>query len=77
MIKSVVTPQNTEFIITIPSNYIGKKVEILVYALDEIEEKKSPQKKSLSDYCGILSENEYLSLNAHIEQTRAEWDRRI
>jgi len=74
MVKYVVTPQNTECIITIPSNYIGKKVEIVIYALDEVEEKKLPQKNR----CRIIAESSpkaNTSLSAHIEQVRDEWDR--
>jgi hypothetical protein len=73
MIKTVVIPQHHQFVLNIPPDYVGRKIEILVYALDEIqEERKDAPKKSLSEYCGILSESEYQSLNAHIKQTRAE-----
>lgn len=78
MIKTVVTPQHRQIVINVPSNYVGKKVEILLYALDEVEtERKNAPQKSLSDYCGVLSESDYQSLNAHIQQVRSEWDRDI
>lgn len=78
MIKTVVTPQDNQLILHIPSAYLGKKVEILLYALDEVEEeKKNTPNKSLSDYRGFLSESDYQSLNRHIQQIRNEWDRDI
>ena len=78
MIKTVVTPQDNSYSLTIPANYIGRKVEILLYALDEIsEEKNNSSKKSMVDFCGILSENDYQSLKAHTEQARKEWNRDI
>ena len=59
MIKTVVTPQNNNYILTIPADYIGKKVEIILYSLDEVvEEKKAAPKKSMADFSGILSEND-------------------
>lgn len=76
MIKTLITPHDNKYTLSIPENYIGKKVEILVYSLDEVNEEKKP-KKSLADFCGILSENEYLALKEHTEQARDEWNRDI
>lgn len=51
MIKTVAIPQNDNYNIAIPSNYIGKKIEILIYALDEVtEEKTIKQKRNMSDF---------------------------
>lgn len=58
MIKTVAIPQNNSYNLAIPNNYIGKKIEILFYALDEVVEEKPMLivKKRLSDkYRGILS----------------------
>jgi len=41
-----------------------------------IEEKAKP-KKSMADFCGVLSENDYQSLKKHTEQARKEWNRPI
>ena len=77
MIKTVVTPKNNSYILSIPADYIGKKVEILLYSLDEVAEEKIKPKKSMADFSGILSENEYQALKAHTEQARKEWNRDI
>lgn len=78
MIKTVVTPQKNSYNLTIPANYIGKKIEILLYALDEVaEEKNTTPKKSMADFSGILSDNDYQALKAHTEQARKEWNRDI
>ncbi len=37
MIRTIVTPSKRQVSIQMPKNYIGKKVEVLYYALDEIE----------------------------------------
>ncbi|MFQ3576825.1 MAG: hypothetical protein SNJ77_10360 [Cytophagales bacterium] len=77
MVKTVVTPINNSYTLAIPNNYIGKKIEILYYALDEIEEEKVKPKKTFANFTGVLSENDYQSLKAHTEQGRKEWNRDI
>ena len=41
MIKTVILPQHNNYTLIIPDNYIGKEIEILFYALDELEEKNT------------------------------------
>lgn len=49
MIHTTVTPVNSKVSLEIPQEYIGKKVEVLLYTLEEAEEKKlsKPQKINL------------------------------
>ena len=78
MIKTRVIPQNNNYNLVIPDNYIGKNIEILFYSLDEItEEKPITAKKTMADFSGILTENDYLSLKQHAQQARKEWNRDI
>jgi hypothetical protein len=76
MIKTVVTPQNNSYNLAIPNNYIGKKIEILLYALDELQEEKVlPKKSKLSDkYKGSITKEQGQNLNDHIKQMRSEWN---
>jgi len=69
----MITPSQTDVQLMIPENYIGKKVEIIFFALDELEEKQP--KKTLGDFLGLLSEKEYLQLEEYTSQARKEWDR--
>jgi hypothetical protein len=77
MIKTLAIPQNNSYNLAIPNNYIGKKIEIIFYALDEIVEEKVKPKKTMADFCGILSDSDYSSLKEHTEQARTEWTRTI
>jgi len=77
MIKTAITPKKNSYNLTIPSKYIGSKIEILFYALDEVTEEKDPSKKSITDFSGILSDTDYQALKAHTEQARKEWNRDI
>lgn len=78
MIKTIVIPQNNTFSLEIPNQYIGKKIEILFYSMDEIvEEKQVPIKPKISDFCGIITDSDYKSLKNHTEKARSEWNRNI
>ncbi len=76
MIKTVVIPQNDSYNLAIPSNYIGKKIEILFYALEELSDQNvAPKKIKLSDkYKGIISKEQGEDLNNHIKEMRSEWN---
>ena len=43
MVRTIITPQNTDIHISIPQKYVGKRVEITFLDLDEIEAKKQVQ----------------------------------
>ena len=77
MIKTIAIPQNNSYNITIPNSYIGKKIEILVYALDELSEEKSVSKKKPSDFFGTLTKEEGEKFHTYIKKTREEWGRNI
>ena len=78
MIKTIITPQNNSYPLLIPDNYIGKKVEVLLYALDEVaEEKKAPAAKKPSDFFGTLSKEDGEQFQQYVTKTRNEWERNI
>ena len=70
MIKTIVTPQNNKLSLSIPDSYVGKEIEVLLYAKDELVEEKAKPKKSMADFSGVLSESDYQSLKEHTEQAR-------
>ncbi|MEA5140050.1 hypothetical protein [Arcicella rigui] len=76
MIKTSAVPLNSSYNLTIPNNYIGKKIEIIIYALDEVEEQTTlPTKTKLSEkYRGILSKEQGDNLDSHISKMRGEWN---
>jgi hypothetical protein len=73
MIKTIITPIKNSYNLAIPNNYIGKKIEILFYALDELaEQNTAPKKIKLSDkYRGIISKEQGQDLNNHFKQMRS------
>ncbi len=77
MLKTIVTPQQNNINLAIPNNYIGREIEVLVYAKDELEEQKLRPKKTMADFCGVLLDNDYQSLKLHTQQSREEWNKVI
>jgi hypothetical protein len=45
MIRTVFIPQNDNFVFPVPTEYIGKKLEMLVFPIDEILSKPLSSKK--------------------------------
>jgi hypothetical protein len=77
MIKTTITPQQTDIHLSVPQDYVGRKLEILLYPIDEIVEgvvEEVPKRKA-SEYKGILNKEEAEKFLKYIEQSRDEWDR--
>lgn len=76
MIRTLVTPQQQNISILVPQNYIGKQIEVLLYAVDElIEEEKIAKPNNAAKYKGIFSKEEGEKFNQYLKQARSEWDR--
>ena len=76
MIRTTITPQQADISISIPPQYIGKKLEVLLYAVDEItEEEVNPG--VMAQFWGVLSDESAQALQAQTTKDRAEWDRNI
>lgn len=75
MIRTHLVPETNNITVTIPDNYIGKKVEILVSTEEEV--KDSNGKGDISRFKGILSPERANELQKFVEQLRNEWDRNI
>ncbi len=75
MIRTVITPQQQSISIQVPENYIGKQIEVLLYAVDElVEEQKTTAPNNAAKFKGILSKEEGEQFNEYLKQARSEWD---
>ena len=77
MLKTVIIPSESTYLLSIPANYIGKTLEILLYSGDEIFENKVPSNKKPSDFFGTLSPTEGEKFQDYVANSRLEWDRSI
>ncbi|WP_426486997.1 hypothetical protein [Leptospira interrogans] len=73
MIRTRITPQNTDLHLSIPEGYVGKNIEVLLYAVDEIKEE--PKKiVTMKDFRGTLSKESAEKLQDKIKKERDEWN---
>jgi hypothetical protein len=76
MIKTIATPQQNTYNIAIPNQYIGKKLEIIMYALDEITEAPIPT-VLMADFWGTLSDEAANDLQVVTKEGRNDWEKAI
>ena len=77
MIKTVVTPRNNNIQLSVPNSYIGKEIEVLLYARDEINEEKPVKINNAARFKGLLTQEEAEKYHQYLKQARSEWDRDI
>jgi len=77
MLKTLITPRTSTYTLAIPARYIGKEVEVLLYASDELLKHKKPNNKKPSDFFGTLSATEGEKFQEYIANSRTEWNRNI
>lgn len=77
MIKTVVIPENNDLHLTVPNNYIGKEIEVLLYSKEEVLEGKNGSKKDAARFKGFLTNAEAEKFHVYLNQARSEWDRDI
>ena len=73
MIRTSITPQQADILISIPPQYIGKKLEVLLYAIEEITEETQPP-ATMAQFWGILSKKTAQDILHRAEESRNEWD---
>jgi hypothetical protein len=73
MIKTSIIPHNNTLQLSIPTQYIGKELEVLVYAKEELDQQKE-SKTDMARFKGVLTAEEANQLHNYINQARNEWD---
>lgn len=75
MIRTIVTPSNTDLHVLIPKEYVRKQIEVLLYTTDEIQEEKINKKNSVNLRGKLnLSDEQYLGFQKHTKDLPNEWN---
>lgn len=77
MVKTVIIPQNNSIHLSVPEAYIGKEIEILLYAKEELTEAKPAVANNAARFKGILTTEEADQYDTYLQKARNEWDRTI
>lgn len=76
MIRTTLIPSNNNIVLTVPESYVGKKIEVRIFDVEEVgpagEIAGSPLKPS--QLRGFLSKETAETMQQHIEQSRNQWD---
>ncbi|MBB3054594.1 hypothetical protein [Mucilaginibacter gotjawali] len=75
MVRTIVIPDDTHIQLDVPADYVGKKVEVNVFLIDEIN--PASPKKTMADFWGILSDKTANELHEKVNKSRDEWERDI
>jgi hypothetical protein len=77
MIRTILTPKNTDLHLSIPEDYVGKQIEVLLYTTEEVEaSNKNVVNNSLRGKLQLSSE-QYKDFQDHVMESRKEWNRDI
>lgn len=81
MLRTILTPDHANIEFAIPESYVGKKLEVLVYTVDEIQTEPAvgvlAEPKKPSDFKGILRSDIVDEFQDYIKKSREEWQQRI
>ena len=72
-----IIPNENTYLLPIPVNYIGKRLEILLYSDIEVAENKPSNAKKPSDFFCTLSTDEGEKFQDYVTNSRLEWNRNI
>ena len=76
MIRRSITPEQADIHLSVPPHYVGKKVEVLLYTIEELNE-ELPKKNTMADFWGKISDETAQKLHTNLNQMRDEWERDI
>jgi hypothetical protein len=79
MIRKTITPDKQTVSVELPESYIGKQIELLIYATDELQEHKTVGKKNIVNLRGglKLTEAEYQDFQQFVNDIRHEGDKPV
>lgn len=76
MIRVTITPTDINIVLPVPERYIGKKIEVLMFDVEEVTLESTDESSKLkpSQLRGFLSQDTVEAMQQHLQQSRNEWD---
>jgi uncharacterized membrane protein len=75
MIRTIVIPNTQTVFFEVPANYVGKEIEVLFYAKDELVEQVTVKNSNAARFKGLLTNDVATKYDTYLKQARNEWDR--
>jgi len=76
MTRTTITPTENNIVLPVPERYIGKRIEVLMFDVDEVNLEFTAESATLkpSQLRGFLSADTAEAIQQHLQQSRNEWD---
>jgi len=74
MTRTTITPSKNNVVLPVPDEYIGKRIEVLMFDIDEVSTGSSTTQLKPSQLRGFLSKETAEAMQKHVQQSRDEWD---
>lgn len=73
MIRTTIIPANNNIVLPVPEKYVGKKIEVLMFDVEEAKGETNAASKKLkpSALRGFLSEATADAMQQHVQQSRS------
>lgn len=78
MVRTLITPQQQNITILVPQNYVGKKIEVIAFAIDEGQQEQVVLPvNTMAQFWGTMSNETANDLHEQTKFSRNEWDKNI
>jgi len=78
MVRTLITPQQQHISILVPQNYVGKKIEVIAFAIDEAQQEQEVLPiNTMAQFWGTMSNETASDLQEQTKISRNEWDKNI
>ncbi len=78
MFETIIVPSQASFLFSLPQQFVGKKIKVLMYSEDEIFEtvEEKPVSKA-AQFRGMFTKEEAQQFHDYVNESRKEWERDI
>lgn len=78
MIRTLITPHQQNISILVPQSYVGKKIEIIAFVIDEGQQEQEVLPiNTMAQFWGAMSNETAKNLQEQTKISRNEWDKNI
>ena len=70
MMKIKLIPTSNSIVLSVPDNYVGKELEVLIYAQDEIVDGKVKKTDNAAQYKGLFTKEEGERFHQYLKDSK-------
>jgi len=76
MTRTTIIPSKSHVVLEVPEKYIGKKIEVLMFDVEEVNSETTAGNTKLkpSQLRGFLSNDTAEAMQQYVQQSRNEWN---